>query len=63
MGDGARTRRMAIIAIAVVALLFAVEIVALAIGALEVALACGAVLTAAWFVLRSRRRRGGRTGP
>jgi hypothetical protein len=60
--DPRQTRRLAIAAIAVVVLLFTVELVALALGALEVALACAVVLTIAWFVLRSRRRRAQRAG-
>jgi hypothetical protein len=60
--DPRQARRGAIVAIAVVVLLFAVELVALALGALEVAVGCAIVLTIGWFVLRSHRRRAERAG-
>jgi Flp pilus assembly protein TadB len=60
--DPRQTRRLAIVAIVVVVLLFAVELVALALGALELAVGCAVVLTIAWFVLRSHRRRAQRAG-
>ena len=58
--DARRARRLAIAALVLVGLLFVVELVALALGRLEIAIAVAAVFTAAWLVLRSRRRRLGR---
>jgi multidrug transporter EmrE-like cation transporter len=60
--DPQQTRRLAILGVVIVVLLFAVELVALALGALEVAVACAVLLTIGWFVLRSHRRKQ-RAGP
>lgn len=57
--EDARRRRMAILAIAAVVVLFAVELAALALGSLEVAAACGAVFIVGWLVLRSVMKRRG----
>lgn len=64
LDDAARRRRIAIAAIAGVAVLFTVELIALATGNLELAAACFVAFVALWFVLRAlTKRRDARDGP
>jgi hypothetical protein len=53
----ARRRRMAVIVLAAVAVLFAVQLVALAVGLPELSFAIFALIIAGWFVLRSYQKR------
>lgn len=53
----ARRRRMALVALGAIAVLFVVQIVALALGYAEVSFLVLAVFMAGWFALRSFQKR------
>jgi len=55
--DEAARRRVAIVALVAVAILFAVQLVALMAGLLELSFAVFAVIVVGWFALRSYQKR------